>query len=140
MRPRAEGRGEELTPVASVIWTAGMEPELLEAQAATAENIIIVASAIGSLPKDFHPVIEGLIRAGKQVFILPDNVGELHGVRAWRDMLQEETAATGATYLDMGNVRNERAVNDAIRAAYAKGLRGTQLAEAVRAQFKEPEK
>ncbi len=124
--------GEALAPYASLIITPGMEPFLIEVPARAAESLVLVTNALGSLPTNLHDTIRAIIATGKPVFCVPDTLDtrlELSGG------LERETQALGVTYLPGVNVMNEPEVCREIKKAVEKGLRGTQLRDAVITAF-----
>jgi hypothetical protein len=81
------------------------------------------------------PTVQKITDSGVTVFVLTDNPGDGHGVLRIVDQPQVEALKAGATYFEKANILDEAAVRAAINLAVAEGLRGTDLANHVKAQF-----
>lgn len=120
--------GEPLVPYVSLIITPGMEPFLIEAPARLAESLVLVTNTLGSLPMNLHDTVRAIVVSGKPVFCVPDTLDtslELGGD------LERQTQALGVTYVPGINVMSESELCRVIKEFVAKGLKGTQLRDAV---------
>lgn len=113
----------------------GMAPEILKQLSKQFHALILHGNALGGLPTYLQTAVKEITDFGVAVFILSDNVGAGHGVIRIVDQPQVDAIANGVTYLEKANISHDHEVREAITSAVQEGLRGSDLANHVKAQF-----
>ena len=118
-----------------VVLFPGMSGAILEVMANKFHALILIGNALGGIASDLLPYVKKITEQGVAIFVLTDNAGAGHGVLRIVDQPQVDALKNGVTYFEKANILTEQGLRDAIDRAVAEGLRGSELANHVKAQF-----
>ena len=109
--------------------TPFLTPEQLSAYTKGMDAVILIAFATGTTPDRLAPVIKERVAEGTPIILLTNNPADSAGPFRLAYAAGQSALEAGAVLLQKVNVNHAGEVKEAIKKAFAGGLRGHELSE-----------